>query len=73
MNRNRIYERTVLADRTDHDGIKDCASHLVSGEVIGFPTETVYGLGANAYDADAVKKIFEAKGRYKISRFIRTI
>ena len=33
------------------------------GELVGFPTETVYGLGANALDADAVTRIFEAKGR----------
>ena len=33
------------------------------GELVGFPTETVYGLGANALDARAVTKIFEAKGR----------
>ena len=33
------------------------------GELVGFPTETVYGLGANALDARAVVKIFEAKGR----------
>ncbi len=34
-----------------------------SGALVAFPTETVYGLGANALDADAVKRIFEAKGR----------
>ena len=33
------------------------------GELVGFPTETVYGLGAKALDARAVAKIFEAKGR----------
>ena len=33
------------------------------GQLVGFPTETVYGLGANALDADAVARIFEAKGR----------
>ena len=33
------------------------------GELVGFPTETVYGLGANALDARAVAKIYEAKGR----------
>lgn len=33
------------------------------GGLVAFPTETVYGLGANALDANAVKKIFEAKGR----------
>lgn len=34
-----------------------------AGELVAFPTETVYGLGANALDADAVRRIFEAKGR----------
>lgn len=33
------------------------------GQLVGFPTETVYGLGANALNADAVRRIFEAKGR----------
>jgi len=36
---------------------------IKSGEIVGVPTETVYGLGADATNADAVKKIFEAKGR----------
>ncbi len=40
------------------------AAHLIrSGEIVAFPTETVYGLGANAYNAAAVAKIFEAKNR----------
>ncbi|MCI8387977.1 MAG: threonylcarbamoyl-AMP synthase [Clostridiales bacterium] len=34
-----------------------------SGGLVAFPTETVYGLGANALDSDAAKKIYEAKGR----------
>ena len=45
------------------DGIEEGASLILSGELVVFPTETVYGLGANAFDADAVKKIFKAKGR----------
>lgn len=36
---------------------------MQEGRLVAFPTETVYGLGANALDADAVKRIFEAKGR----------
>ncbi|MCA9836310.1 MAG: threonylcarbamoyl-AMP synthase [Trueperaceae bacterium] len=36
---------------------------LKAGELLGFPTETVYGLGADAANSKAVKKIFEAKGR----------
>ncbi len=43
--------------------IKQAAALLGSGEVVGIPTETVYGLAANAFDAEAVKKIFLAKGR----------
>ncbi len=39
------------------------ASALKDGEVIAIPTETVYGLGANAYLNDSAKKIFEIKGR----------
>ena len=36
---------------------------MQAGQLVAFPTETVYGLGANALDAEAVKRIFEAKGR----------
>lgn len=43
--------------------LEHAASLLKSGEVVAFPTETVYGLGANALDPSAVKKIFDAKGR----------
>ena len=63
MERIKKYDKTLLIDSSDSKGIKDCAVHLVNGEVIGFPTETVYGRGANALDADAVSRIFAAKGR----------
>jgi len=43
--------------------IVDIAKRFKSGQVIAFPTETVYGLGANALNSDAIKRIFEAKGR----------
>lgn len=36
---------------------------IFGGGVVAFPTETIYGLGANAFDPEAVKKIFEYKGR----------
>ena len=40
------------------------AAKLISGgDIVAFPTETVYGLGANAFDECAVKKIYQAKGR----------
>ena len=37
--------------------------HLLAGELVAFPTETVYGLGADAGNPDAVRRIFAAKGR----------
>ncbi|GAE27222.1 YrdC/Sua5 family protein [Halalkalibacter wakoensis JCM 9140] len=43
--------------------LREAALWIKKGEVIAFPTETVYGLGANALEEEAVKKIFEAKGR----------
>ena len=62
MDRKKIYD-TKFIRSTDEEGLKDAAAALAAGNVVGFPTETVYGLGANALDPDAVKKIFEAKGR----------
>lgn len=41
----------------------EAARLIVENEVVAFPTETVYGLGANAKSEEAVKKVFEAKGR----------
>lgn len=41
----------------------EAAEYIRAGEVAAFPTETVYGLGADALRADAVRKIFDAKGR----------
>jgi len=43
--------------------VNEAGNILKSGGLVAFPTETVYGLGGNALDKDAVKKIFEAKGR----------
>jgi len=45
------------------NSVKIAADFIKSGEVTAFPTETVYGIGANAYDEKAVRKIFKAKGR----------
>ena len=43
--------------------IAQAAAEIQRGGLVAFPTETVYGLGANALDAAAVARIFEAKGR----------
>ena len=43
--------------------IDEAAQIILDGGLVAFPTETVYGLGANALDPEAVAKIFSAKGR----------
>ena len=52
--------RTHVPSRAE---IEHAAALLRAGKLVAFPTETVYGLGANALDAAAVGRIFEAKGR----------
>jgi len=53
----------VLLDGSDAAAIDRAAGLLAAGELVAFPTETVYGLGARADDERAVAKIFQAKGR----------
>lgn len=48
---------------TSSEDIYNAGKILKNGGLIAFPTETVYGLGASAYDADAAEKIYTAKGR----------
>ncbi len=43
--------------------INEAAELLMSGQTVAFPTETVYGLGADATNEQAVQAIFDAKGR----------
>jgi L-threonylcarbamoyladenylate synthase len=52
--------RVVRASQAEIDA---AVQSLRDGELVAFPTETVYGLGANAQNPAAVRKIFEAKGR----------
>src|SRR5437764_4545529 len=46
-----------------HESISDAARLILAGEPVAVPTETVYGLAADATNADAVARIYEAKGR----------
>jgi L-threonylcarbamoyladenylate synthase len=48
---------------TDMKGIKTAAAQLRAGELVAFPTETVYGLGADARNDKAIARIYAAKGR----------
>lgn len=54
---------TVDKDVDNEDVYSQAVDYLNQGEVVAFPTETVYGLGAVATNEEAVKKIYEAKGR----------
>ncbi|MFS1129161.1 L-threonylcarbamoyladenylate synthase, partial [Enterococcus faecalis] len=49
--------------RYDETELQEAAEVLKEGELVAFPTETVYGLGANALLPNAVKKVFSVKGR----------
>ncbi len=70
LNKHNL-EQSIVYDEADANAkvdealkkIDDAAETLANGGLVAFPTETVYGLGANALDAAAVAKIYEAKGR----------
>lgn len=52
-----------LKEEYNEERIKEAAQDILNGELVIFPTETVYGIGANALNDDACKNIFKAKGR----------
>jgi Putative translation factor (SUA5) len=53
---------TIIFKDTAED-IEKAAEIIRNGGLVAFPTETVYGLGADALNAEAVKKVYAAKGR----------
>jgi L-threonylcarbamoyladenylate synthase len=59
----RTVRLTVDPRHPQPDIVAQAAAVLKAGGVVAFPTETVYGLGANALDAESVARIFTAKGR----------
>lgn len=52
-----------LKEKIEDNSIKEASKSIQKGGLVLFPTETVYGIGANGLDEEAVKKIFIAKGR----------
>ena len=56
-------KRIIIEDRNHikDEELKEAASILRSGGLVAFPTETVYGLGGNALDEDAARKIYAAR------------
>ncbi len=65
MEEKRIATRHIKVNPTcpEAEAIEEAGRILRAGALVAFPTETVYGLGANALDGRAVSRIFEAKGR----------
>jgi tRNA threonylcarbamoyl adenosine modification protein (Sua5/YciO/YrdC/YwlC family) len=61
-NKNIITPSAKILQPTE-ENFKLCGEYLNNGGIVGMPTETVYGLAANAFDISAVKKIFKYKGR----------
>jgi L-threonylcarbamoyladenylate synthase len=54
---------TIDSRHPEPGGIANAATILRNGGLVAFPTETVYGLGANGFDGAAVVRVFQAKGR----------
>ncbi|NMD70054.1 threonylcarbamoyl-AMP synthase [Bacillus sp. DNRA2] len=62
--KTNVWSVDKLVDKLEsYPQITQAATFLKNNEVVAFPTETVYGLGGNAENSDAVAKIFAAKGR----------
>ena len=60
----RIKEEEKTREALEKNpGLLEAAEILRNGGLVAFPTETVYGLGANALNEEAAKKIYAAKGR----------
>lgn len=60
---NMETKRIKVNDAYYGDTVRELGQIICSGGLVAFPTETVYGLGGNALDASAAKKIYAAKGR----------
>lgn len=60
----------MSVEKADDKAIAAAAEHLRAGRLVAFPTETVYGLGADATNGNAVAQIFAAKGRPRFNPLI---
>ena len=60
----KVWNVDKFVDKKEiYSQVVDASSLLAEGQVVAFPTETVYGLGADATSDEAVQRIFQAKGR----------
>jgi len=59
----RVMSNSPFISNCTADAIRDAALALKAGHLVAFPTETVYGLGADARNPEAIRRIYEVKGR----------
>ena len=57
----KLYKIDI--NNIDAEKMQEAGDLIAAGELVGFPTETVYGLGGDALHPEAAKKIYAAKGR----------
>jgi len=60
---SQVPKKPILAKKVSCGELEECGARLRNGDLVAFPTETVYGLGCHALDPDAVSKVFAAKER----------
>ena len=65
-----MYRETVRIKRADENGVAEAAALLAAGGIVAIPTETVYGLAADAANGAAVAAIYAAKGRPQFNPLI---
>jgi len=65
-----LFSMAKILSGTDPQAIHAAATALRSGEIVAFPTETVYGLGADALNEKAVAQVFAVKNRPRFDPFI---
>jgi L-threonylcarbamoyladenylate synthase len=65
-----VLSTAIIADAADQKAIEEAARIIRNGGIVAFPTETVYGLGADAGNSLAVARIFEVKARPRIDPLI---
>ena len=56
---------TVNIDQLNMNKIRDVADAITNGQIVAFPTDTIYGMGCDVFNEEAVEKLYEIKGRPK--------
>ena len=66
----KVLSKCLKEEKIDNSAILEIADALKQGKLVVFPTDTVYGIGTNAYNNEACERIYEVKGRPKYKPLI---